>query len=551
MVPAGAPVQVTAFATNAQFLLVPGYTGTAALTSSDGSATSGGAALPANITFVNGQATFSVTFATSGAQSLTLTDSADSMSGTASTSVVTAPSPTPIPTPVAATQLALLLPSTVPSGVPIMVQAMAESASGNPVPSYAGTAALTSSDSGATSGGTALPANITFVNGKAMFLVTFATSGTQSLTLTDSADSIGGTASTSVMAVPSPTPIPIPTAPTQLVLLLPSTTVPSGAQVMVQAMAEDASGNPVPSFSGPATLTSSDSGATSGGAALPVNVTFTNGHATFPVTFATLGSQTLTLTNTADSLTGSLAVTVAAAPTPIPTPLPPPITQEQFVLLLPPTVPRGVAVTVHALLVGASAQSSWSYSGTAVLTSSDSNATSGGVALPVNVSFVHGQASFSVTFGTAGTQSLTLTDSADSLTGIASTMVGMPITTAPTHLMLLLPPTPAVGPASTVPEGALITIMAVAEDSDGNPTPSYSGTATLTIAGGTATLAKASLPATVTFVDGQAALPLDFTSLGTIVLTLTDVANPSLTGSIQVTVTSPPSGPAPLATSAG
>jgi hypothetical protein len=289
MVPAGVPVQVMAFATGAQGVPAPGYTGTAALTSSDGSATSGGTALPVNITFVNGQATFPVTFATAGAQSLTLTDSAGSISGTASTSVMTAPSPTPIPnpnpTPVAAAQLAIMLPSTVPSGVPIMVQAVAQDASGNPAPSYAGTAVLSSTDSAATSGTATLPLNVTFVNGRASFPVTFATSGSQSLTLTDSttyASTITGSAAVTVVTVtppPAPTPIPTPVAPAQIVLFLPSTTVPSGVPLMVQAMAVDAAGNPVPGFSGTASLTSTDSAATSGGAALPVNVTFTNGHA--------------------------------------------------------------------------------------------------------------------------------------------------------------------------------------------------------------------------------------------------------------------------------
>ena len=78
-VPAGVPVQVTAFATDAQFVRSPAYTGTAQLTSTDSGGTSGSTALPVDVTFVNGQATFSVTFSTAGAQSLTLTDITDSI----------------------------------------------------------------------------------------------------------------------------------------------------------------------------------------------------------------------------------------------------------------------------------------------------------------------------------------------------------------------------------------------------------------------------------------------------------------------------------------
>ncbi len=54
--------------------------------------------MPVNVTFTNGQATFQVTFATNGLQSLTLTDSADSMTGTVSTMVVL-PNPAPPPSP--------------------------------------------------------------------------------------------------------------------------------------------------------------------------------------------------------------------------------------------------------------------------------------------------------------------------------------------------------------------------------------------------------------------------------------------------------------------
>ncbi len=112
MVPAAVPVQVVAFATDAQG--VP-YTGTATLTCTDTAATFGSNVSSGEVSFTNGKASFSVTFATAGSQSLTLTDDADNtITATASTTVMTAPSPTPIPTPVAATQLAILLPPRCP-----------------------------------------------------------------------------------------------------------------------------------------------------------------------------------------------------------------------------------------------------------------------------------------------------------------------------------------------------------------------------------------------------------------------------------------------------
>jgi hypothetical protein len=65
-------------------LQCPGYTGTVTVTSSDPLAT-----LPGPIAFVNGQATFQVTFNTNGAQTLTLTDAANSLALTLNITVRT------------------------------------------------------------------------------------------------------------------------------------------------------------------------------------------------------------------------------------------------------------------------------------------------------------------------------------------------------------------------------------------------------------------------------------------------------------------------------
>ena len=65
--------------------------------------------------------------------------------------------------------------------------------------------------------------------------------------------------------------------------------VPNGSAVNVLVRAEDASGDFVPSFSGTASVTSSDSAAT-----FPSSITFNHGFATLQVKFATAGSQSLT-----------------------------------------------------------------------------------------------------------------------------------------------------------------------------------------------------------------------------------------------------------------
>jgi hypothetical protein len=154
----------------------------------------------------------------------------------------------------------------------------------------------------------------------------------------------------------------------------------------------------------------------------------------------------------------------------------------------------------------------------------------------------------SLTFTSPGTDVvLTLTDDLNQqVTGSLTVNVLAPPVAAPTQFQLQLPPT--TGAANGVPEGALITIMAMAEDSSGNLVP-FNGTATLSISGGTAIFGNPQipgpvflLPVDVTFVGGVAQLPLTFTSVGTDLLTLTDDLNPKVTGSLKVNVLGP-SGP--------
>jgi hypothetical protein len=163
----GKPVTVELAAKTANGRLVPNYSGTITLTSTDPNI-----ALPTTIIFHHGIAVFQVTFNTLGPQSLTATDnSTPALSVTANTTVAA---------PLVATQLAMHLPSKVPSGRPVLVELAAEDANGHLVPNYSGTITLTSTDPNVV-----LPKTITFVDGVAIFEVTFNTAGPQSLTATD------------------------------------------------------------------------------------------------------------------------------------------------------------------------------------------------------------------------------------------------------------------------------------------------------------------------------------------------------------------------------
>ncbi len=182
----------------------------------------------------------------------------------------------PIISPIAATGLRLIVPPQARAGVPTLVTAIATDAAGRAVPSFSGSATVTSSDSAAS-----LPlVPVQFRNGRASFAVTFATAGAQTVTVTTLTDvPMTATASTTVAAAPT----------VKSFLVSMPRRVAVGTQALVTLVAVDARGRPVPSFSGTATLSSSDSAAK-----LPSSVKFASGRAVVRVTFGTLGEQTLT-----------------------------------------------------------------------------------------------------------------------------------------------------------------------------------------------------------------------------------------------------------------
>jgi hypothetical protein len=172
-VTAGVPTTVTVVALDAANHLVPTYTGTVSLTSSDGSAT-----LPASYTFTaadHGRHTFEVTFQTTGLQTVTATDTAtSSITGQAALTVDAAGT---------ATHFAVFTLGRTAAGVATSVLVVALDASNQVVTGYTGTVHFTSSDAGAT-----LPTDYTFTasdDGMHVFSVTFATAGRQNITATD------------------------------------------------------------------------------------------------------------------------------------------------------------------------------------------------------------------------------------------------------------------------------------------------------------------------------------------------------------------------------
>jgi hypothetical protein len=288
---AGTPFNVTVSALDANNNVVTGYRGTVTFTSSDGNP-----ALPADYPFTSGDAgthTFSVTLNTAGTQSVTVTDTSDpTITGTADVAVSQQAQ--------VVTHFGVSVPSAATAGTPFNVTVSALDANNNVVAGYRGTVTFTSSD-----GNPALPANYPFTSGDAgthTFSVTLNTAGTQSVTVTDTSNgSITGTAD---VAVSQPQQVV-----THLGISAPSG-VRAGSSFSITVTALDASGNVVPGYRGTVTFTSSD-----GNPALPGDYQFTGGDAgrhTFSVTLNTVGTQTVTVTDTSDaSISGTQAISVS------------------------------------------------------------------------------------------------------------------------------------------------------------------------------------------------------------------------------------------------
>jgi hypothetical protein len=285
-------VKITALSANGR--TATGYTGTgtsgagvANLASSNGAqfyatATSTTPMTTPTVDFTNGVATIYVKFVNAGSQTITATDSA--------TSSITGSAGTFVQTPDSVASFGATLPASVYAGAKTTVHAVAYDANGFVDTQYSGTADLTTTASGVTFSTTA----VQFHNGYATFQVTYATPGTsEPITLTDSAISTAtDTFSTNVVA----------DVAAGYVINLPSKAI-AGQPVNVQVSAVDANGNLVNSYSGTATV------AITGSSTSSQNITFTNGKASFSVTFASsaVGTQ------------GTVTVTDKATTSPLPT----------------------------------------------------------------------------------------------------------------------------------------------------------------------------------------------------------------------------------------
>jgi hypothetical protein len=347
----------------------------------------------------------------------------------------------------AAVALSVVAPATVSAGTPFTTAVIAKDVWNNTVTSFADTIHFSSTDPKAT-----LPGDYTFVgadSGQHSFPgLILRAAGSETISATDTANSsISGTGAMSVNAG----------AADHFGLSAPSTAT-AGTAFSFKLTALDQFNNLASGYSGTVHFSSSD-----GSGGLPADTLLANGVGSFSATLNTVGTQTITATDTANSSisgTGGMSVNPGAA--------------DHFVLSAPSTATAGTAFSFTLTALDQFNNVATSYSGTVHFTSSD-----GGAGLPADTLLVNGVGSFSATLNTYGCQVISATDTANSSLTASSHSICVSAGAAAELAFYWQPSTVFVGaPFHSQPD-------VLVEDAHGNQVTSALNSVTLTITSGT------------------------------------------------------------------
>jgi len=297
--------------------------------------------------------------------------------------------PPPPPPVMVATHFSVTPATSAPTaGTPFNFAVTALDSSNNTYSSYSGTIHFTSTDAKAV-----LPADASLTNGTANFSATLKTAGPQTITAADGIALTGISNSIVVSAGPA-TRISV-TGPT---------TASAGFQIHITVTAFDAYANIATGYSGTVQFSSSDAQA-----ALPPNSPLASGTGIFPVTLKSIANETITATDTATAaLTGGsspIAVVSNAA--------------THFTITTPSNATTRATFKIFVGALDAANNPSIVYSGTVKFTSTDNQAQ-----LPPSSVFTITSGFFFATLETAGSQTLTVTDTVTpSLTGVSPSIL--------------------------------------------------------------------------------------------------------------------------------
>lgn len=482
---AGDSFDITVSAIDSSGAMATGYSSQIHFASSDALA-----GLPADYTFTPADAgthTFTVTLKQAGSKFVSAQEVGGRINGVATISV--APQ---------VTSNLVLASASGAIGVTRPVTMIARDQFGNFTPNYTGTVQLTSSDPAAV-----FPAQATFSAGIATVNVKFLTVGVQTLTATDiTSPTITGTLSSNA------TP-PVPAS--FVVTGYPSSVAGTTNNFTVKVV--DTIGQTASGFQGTVFFSSSDVQA-----GLPASYTFTDADAgthTFSATLKTAGVQSITVmdTSTASAMGTQAGIAVSASP----------VAASLSVVGFPATT-AGAAQSLSVTVRDAFGNVSPGFRGTVSFSSSDAKAV-----LPANYTFTAADAgvhTFSATLKSAGSQSITVRDAANSVVvGIQS---GIQVSAAAAATFVM-------SASSTVTQGVGFKITVTAYDAYGNIATGYRGKVTLTSTDSKSGKTSYSFSSKD---NGVATLSYTLNTLGNQTLKLVDELNTALSASLVVNVVS-------------
>jgi len=265
-------------------------------------------------------------------------------------------------------------------------------------------------------------------------------------------------------------------------------TAAAGTAFNFTVTALDASNNVLTGYTGTVHFTSTD-----GAAVLPADTTLTNGTGTFSATLKTAGSRTITA---ADALTAanfgtSAPINVSAG------------AATHFSVSAPATATAGASFSFDVTALDQFENTDTAYAGTVQFTGTD-----GAAVLPADSTLTNGTGTFSATLKTAGSQTITATDTVTaSITG-ASASIDVNAGAA-THFAVSAPP--------LVTTGTAFAFTVTARDQNNNTATGYSGTVQFTSSD-----VSAALPADSTLTNGAGTFSATLATAGDQTITATD-----------------------------
>jgi hypothetical protein len=415
------------------------------------------------------------------------------------------------------TQFGVSAAASATAGTATSVTLTAEASSGSTTTGYTGsqTIVFTGPSNSPNATEPSYPVTVSFTAGVGTASVTLPDA--QSTTLTATQGSITGTSNTIAVA---------PATASQFGVSAPANAT-AGSSFSVTTTAEDPYGNVATSYAGSKTVVFSGPSNSPNGTApsYPATVSFLLGVDTASVTLP--DAQLIALTATQGSITGASSTIVVAA-------------SAAFALKVtgfPSPTTAGVFQAFTVTAIDTFGNVAKSYAGVVHFSSSD-----GAASLPANHGLTLGVKAFSAALSTAGSQTITATDTVTgSIDGTSNTITVNPAPAS--HFVVSAPGTATAGNAT----GVTVT----AEDPFGNVDTSYAGSKTVAFTGPSSSpnATAPTYPATVGFSAGVGNASVSLFDAQSTTLTATQGSVSGTSSSIVVTaaaasqlaVTAPPS----------